>query len=129
MKKILLLAFLVLPLSVFAQKFGHFNSADIIQLMPEYKTAQTELQKLQSQYEADLKTMQEELGLPPFKKLYIVSYPLYPDEYYSEWDEIEIDFSRISFHEIKYDKHFIKDEYLPNLKELARCLKKGKIPV
>ena len=61
MKKILLLAFLVLPLSVFAQKFGHFNSADIIQLMPEYKTAQTELQKLQSQYEADLKTMQEEL--------------------------------------------------------------------
>ena len=61
MKKILLLAFLVLPLSVFAQKFCHFNSADIIQLMPEYKTAQTELQKLQSQYEADLKTMQEEL--------------------------------------------------------------------
>ena len=61
MKKILLLAFLVLPLSVFAQKFGHFNSADIIQLMPEYKTAQTELQKLQSQHEADLKTMQEEL--------------------------------------------------------------------
>ena len=49
MKKILLLAFLVLPLSVFAQKFGHFNSADTIQLMPEYKTAQTELQKLQSQ--------------------------------------------------------------------------------
>lgn len=74
------------------------------------------------------KTMAEELGLAPFKRLYIVSYPLYPDEYYTEWDDIEIDFNRISFHEIKYDKHFIKDEYLPSLKELARCLKKGKVP-
>lgn len=61
MKKVLLLALLVLPLSIFAQKFGHFNSAEIIQMMPEYKTAQTELQKLQTQYETDLKTMQDEL--------------------------------------------------------------------
>lgn len=61
MKKVLLLALLVLPLSIFAQKFGHFNSADIIQMMPEYKTAQAELQKLQTQYETDLKTMQDEL--------------------------------------------------------------------
>ncbi len=61
MKKLLVLLLLVLPLSIFAQKFGHFNSADIIQLMPEYKDAQTELQKLQTQYETDLKTMQDEL--------------------------------------------------------------------
>ena len=61
MKKLLLLALLMLPLSLFAQKFGHFNSADIIQQMPDYKNSQAELQKLQSQYEADLKTMQEEL--------------------------------------------------------------------
>ena len=51
----------MLPLSLFAQKFGHFNSADIIQLMPDFKNSQAELQKLQSQYEADLKTMQDEL--------------------------------------------------------------------
>lgn len=61
MKKLFVLLLVALPLSTFAQKFGHFNSADIIQLMPEYKTAQTELQKLQTQYETDLKTMQDEL--------------------------------------------------------------------
>lgn len=61
MKKLILLALLVLPLTISAQKFGHFNSADIIQLMPEYKSAQTELQKLQTQYETDLKSMQDEL--------------------------------------------------------------------
>ena len=61
MKKVLLLALLMLPLSLFAQKFGHFNSADIIQQLPDFKNSQAELQKLQSQYETDLKTMQEEL--------------------------------------------------------------------
>ena len=61
MKKFLLMALLLAPLSLFAQKFGHFNSADIIQLMPEYKTSQDELQKLQQQYETEIKAMQEEL--------------------------------------------------------------------
>jgi outer membrane protein len=60
MKKVLLVLLVAMPLSLMAQKFGHFNSADIIQMMPEYKNAQTELQKLQTQYENDLKAMQEE---------------------------------------------------------------------
>lgn len=62
-----------------------------------------------------------------FKKLYVVSYALYPDEYFAE-KELHVDINRVRFEEVKYDKRFIKDEYLPNLKELARCLKKGKIP-
>lgn len=70
------------------------------------------------------KTMEKELELPPFKRLYIVSYAIQPDEYYGEVDEV--DFNRIIFHEVEYDKHFIKDEYLPKLKEKARALKKGK---
>ena len=61
MKKVIILMLLVMPLSIMAQKFGHFNSSEIIQLMPEYTSAQAELQKLQSTYEADLKSMQEEL--------------------------------------------------------------------
>lgn len=61
MKKIILLALLIAPLSVFAQKFGHFNSAEIMQIMPEYTQAQTELESLQKQYEDDLKRMQDEL--------------------------------------------------------------------
>ena len=61
MKKVLMMALLLTPLSLFAQKFGHFNSAEIIQAMPEYTTAQKEIQNLQQQYENDLKRMQDEL--------------------------------------------------------------------
>lgn len=62
MKKILFAALMLLaPLTMSAQKFGHFNSSEIVQLMPEYTTAQTELQTLAKQYEDDQKRMQEEL--------------------------------------------------------------------
>lgn len=62
MKKVILMALLLVPMSIFAQqKFGHFNSAEIIQAMPEYTTAQNEIQQLQTQYENDLKRMQDEL--------------------------------------------------------------------
>lgn len=61
MKKVVLLAFLLAPLSLFAQKFGHFNSADVLPNMKEYVTAQSEIQALQKQYEDDLKRMQDEL--------------------------------------------------------------------
>jgi outer membrane protein len=62
MKKILLAALLMLaPFYTFAQqKFGHFSMAEIVPSMPEYTTAQAELQKLGEQYEADIKRMQDE---------------------------------------------------------------------
>ena len=44
-----------------AQKFGHLNTQEIVQAMPEFTTAQAEIEKLISQYDADLKSMQEEL--------------------------------------------------------------------
>ena len=53
MKKVILMALLLVPMSIFAQKFGHFDSSAIIQLMAEYSTAQTEIQQLQTQYEKD----------------------------------------------------------------------------
>lgn len=52
---------LLAPFAVSAQKFGHFSSAEIVQQMPEYVTAQNEIQTLAQQYEGDLKRMQEEL--------------------------------------------------------------------
>ncbi len=62
MKKILFAALMLLaPLTMSAQKFGHFNSAEVVQLMPEYTTAQNELQTLAQQYEEDQKRMQDEL--------------------------------------------------------------------
>ena len=50
------------PLALFAQKFGHLNSADIMPLMPEYKTAQTEIQNLEQQYTKELQMMESELA-------------------------------------------------------------------
>ena len=62
MKKLILTALVVLPLSVFAQqKFAHVNSTLIVQAMPEYTTAQNDIQKLATQYEEELKRMQDEL--------------------------------------------------------------------
>lgn len=61
MKKFVLAFLLFAPLTAFAQKFGHFNSQEIIQLMPEYTKAKTEIEALSQQYEDDLKSMQDEL--------------------------------------------------------------------
>lgn len=61
MKKLLTVLIVALPMSLFAQKFGHFNSADIIPSMPEYTAAQAEVQNASQQYEDELKKMQEEL--------------------------------------------------------------------
>lgn len=60
MKKFILAALIALPMSVFAQKFAHVNSATIIQAMPEYTTAMNEMQALTKQYEDELTRMQDE---------------------------------------------------------------------
>ncbi|MGN1263133.1 MAG: OmpH family outer membrane protein [Prevotella sp.] len=61
MKKLLLMLLMCAPVAVFAQKFGHVNAQEIIQVMPEYAKAKTEIDALQKQYEDDLKGMQDEL--------------------------------------------------------------------
>ena len=52
---------MIAPLSLNAQKFAHFNSAEIIPNMKEYITATEEIQAMAKQYEDDMKLMQEEL--------------------------------------------------------------------
>ena len=42
-------------------KFGHVNSQEVINVMPEYTKAKTEIDALTQQYDADLKSMQDEL--------------------------------------------------------------------
>ncbi len=59
-KKIALLLLLIAPLSVFAQKFGHVKSMDIVTAMPEYTKAQTDIQAMQKQYEDEIKRANEE---------------------------------------------------------------------
>ena len=60
LKKIALLLMLVLPMSVFAQKFGHIKSQEILTAMPEYTKAQTDIQTMQQQYEGEMKRAQED---------------------------------------------------------------------
>lgn len=61
MKKLFLVALLLVPMTMMAQKFGQVNRQDIVKIMPEYTKANTELEALGKQYEADLKNMQDEL--------------------------------------------------------------------
>lgn len=67
------------------------------------------------------KVMQEDLGLPEFNKLWIVSYGLLSSEYTAFQ---RIDPNRISFHPVLYDKSFVKGELIPNLKYLSKKLRK-----
>ena len=63
MKKIIICAMCAFcGLTANAQaKFGHVNTQEIIQAMPEYTAAKNDIDKLTAQYEADLKSMQDEL--------------------------------------------------------------------
>ena len=60
-KKILTLVLLVAPLSLCAQKFGHFNYSQVMQAMPEVKKAQAELENTAKIYQDELSGMQREL--------------------------------------------------------------------
>ena len=62
MKKLLLMFLMCAPIAAFAQKFGHVNAQEIIQVMPDYTKAKNEIDALQKQYEDDLKSMQDELS-------------------------------------------------------------------
>ncbi len=62
MKKILLALLLIAPMSLFAQsKFASFRQTDVVNAMPEFKTAQTELEALYTQYKNSLDEMQKEI--------------------------------------------------------------------
>ncbi len=62
MKKLIVALMMLLPMAASAQaKFGHLNASEVMQAMPEFAKARTEIEALQKQYEDDLKSMQEEL--------------------------------------------------------------------
>ena len=61
MKKILFAMLLALPMSLFAQKVGHVNIDAVVQGMPEYATAQTELQNLGKQLQEEFQRKQSDL--------------------------------------------------------------------
>lgn len=60
-KKILLLVLMIAPMTVFAQKFAHYNTEQIAKTYPAYTAAQKELEDLSNAFRAELEEMQKEL--------------------------------------------------------------------
>ena len=50
MKKLFIMMLMLAPMAAFAQKFGHVNSQEVIQAMPEFAKARTEIEALTKQY-------------------------------------------------------------------------------
>lgn len=69
---------------------------------------------------------QVEMYASNIHKLYIVAYALEENDYKNFFNEI--DKSRIQLIEIEYDENFIREEYLPKLEILSKCLKMGIFP-
>ena len=67
-KKILIMVLFVAPLSLAAQKFAHFDYATIMQAMPEFKKAQTEMEAIGKQYREELQNMEIEVN-PKIEKV------------------------------------------------------------
>ena len=61
MKKIILTILLALPMTMFAQKIGHVNTATVVQGMGEYTALQAEIQNLQKQFQDELQRKQAEI--------------------------------------------------------------------
>lgn len=60
------------------------------------------------------------------KPLEIVAYKLLPEDYENFYNPIDAE--RISTHLIERDQEWIKCEYLPRLRYLAKCLRLRKVP-
>lgn len=69
---------------------------------------------------------QVEMYASQIHSLYIVAYALEENDYKNYFNEIEK--QRLQLIPIEYDENFINKDYLPNLKILVECLKKGEFP-
>jgi outer membrane protein len=61
-RMILAVGILSMAFALHAQKFGHVTSEVLLQAMPEYDSAQTELQELQQYYELEIERIQVEIN-------------------------------------------------------------------
>ena len=61
-KKIALILMLIAPMSVFAQKFGHIKSQEIVEFMPDYTKAQNDIQVLQKQFMDEITRSREDFN-------------------------------------------------------------------
>lgn len=63
MKKIIVMLLALLPMTMFAQaKFGHCNTSEIMQSMPEFSIARGEMEAKAKEYDNEYKLMQDEFA-------------------------------------------------------------------
>lgn len=60
-KRIILALAVILPMSVFAQKFGVVNLENVFSAMPETKTMNNQLQEASDKYKAEFQQLREEI--------------------------------------------------------------------
>ena len=60
------------------------------------------------------------------KPLEIIAYRMEPEDYRNFYREIDLD--RITRHPVEIDEQWLRESYLPRLKYLARCLRRGEFP-
>ena len=60
MKKIIITIMLAIPMLASAQKFGHINTQELFSQMPEVNQVKLKMDTVQSQYENQLASMNEE---------------------------------------------------------------------
>ena len=90
----------------------------------EVKTHKKEKEfKVSKQY---WRQAQVEMYASKIEKLFIVAYGLEEQDYNNYFNKI--DKNRIQLFEIRYDEQFITNEYIPKLRILTECLKKGVFP-
>ncbi|MBP5642303.1 MAG: OmpH family outer membrane protein [Paludibacteraceae bacterium] len=61
MKKMIFTVLVALPMIAAAQTFGHVNTSELFQQMPEVAQVKAKMDTIQSQYEDQLASMQEEI--------------------------------------------------------------------
>ena len=62
LKKIVLMLMFIDPMSVFAQKFGHIKRQEIVNVMPEYTKAQTDIKTMEKQYQDEIQRAVDDLN-------------------------------------------------------------------
>ena len=60
LKRIAFILLLIAPMSVFAQKFGHIKTQDILAVMPEYTKAQTDIETMRQQWASEIKVVEDD---------------------------------------------------------------------
>lgn len=90
----------------------------------EVKTHKEEKEfKVSKQY---WRQAQVEMYASNIHNLYIVAYALNESDYNNYFNKI--DKSRLQLIKVDYDSKFIQEEYLPKLRKLTDCLKRGVFP-